>query len=226
MGASETLRTDQGVQPETLVKSKKRVADHGEVFTPSWLVTEMLQQVADETQRIDSRFLEPACGSGNFLTQVLRAKLATASRLYSKNKFEHEHYALLGLMCTYGIELLPDNAEECRDNLLELFQANLSLEANSPLSQAAKRVLDVNIVNGDALTMKTTTGEPIVFAEWGYRGKGKFSRRDFALDVISQMSSFAQEDSLFSNLGRHEIFTPLKNYPPLSIGDLANGITN
>lgn len=216
----------QNTGQESLVKSKKRVADHGEVFTPSWLVTEMLKQVADETQRIDSKFLEPACGSGNFLTQVLKAKLEVANRLYSKNRFELEHFSLLGLMSVYGIELLPDNAAECRTNLLRQFQEALAITGENTLSLAASAVLEANIVNGDALTMKTTSGQPIVFAEWGYLGRGKFNRRDFAFDVISQMSSFAQEDSLFSNLGRHEIFTPLKHYPPLSIGDLADGLTN
>src|SRR5699024_4567634 len=106
---------------ETLVKSKQRVADHGEVFTPDWLVNDMLDLVRDETERIDSRFLEPACGSGNFLVQVLARKLAAVERRYAKTDFDKRHQALHGLMCIYGIELLDDNIAECRANMLEIF---------------------------------------------------------------------------------------------------------
>src|SRR5438270_12081013 len=104
-----------------LVKSKRRVADHGEVFTPEWLVTAMLNLVKEETERIDSRFLEPACGSGNFLVPVLQRKLAAVELKFGKSDFEKRHYALLALMCLYGIELLEDNIEECRANMLDIF---------------------------------------------------------------------------------------------------------
>lgn len=103
----------------SLVKSKQRVADHGEVFTPSWMVEAMLDLVKDETERIDARFLEPACGSGNFIVQILRRKLVAVERKYGKSDFERRHYALLGLMCIYGVELLADNMAECRANMLE-----------------------------------------------------------------------------------------------------------
>ena len=104
--------------PVDLVRSKQRVADHGEVFTPAWMVDAMLDLVQEETERIDARFLEPACGSGNFLVQVLRRKLAAVDRKFGRSEFERRHYALLGLMCIYGIELLADNIVECRANLL------------------------------------------------------------------------------------------------------------
>ena len=102
-----------------LIKSKKRVADYGEVFTPRWMVEAMLNLVKDETERIDSRFLEPACGSGNFLVRVLQSKLGAVELKFGKSDFEKRHYALLALMCIYGIELLADNIAECRANLLE-----------------------------------------------------------------------------------------------------------
>src|ERR1700689_3885743 len=113
-----------------LIKSKDRVADHGEVFTPVWLVAAMLDLVKDETERIDSRFLEPACGNGNFLVQVLRRKLASVELKYGKSDFERRHYALLGLMCIYGIELLADNIAECRANVLEALAECLTLDAS------------------------------------------------------------------------------------------------
>src|ERR1700693_2569494 len=103
------------------VKSKQRVADHGEVFTPAWMVEAMLDLVKAETERIDSRFLEPACGSGNFLVKVLQRKLAAVELKYAKNDFEKRQYALLGLMCIYAIELLADNIAECRSKVLAIF---------------------------------------------------------------------------------------------------------
>src|SRR5215831_7440967 len=105
----------------SLFKSKQRVADHGEVFTPALMVETMLDLVKDESERIDSRFLEPACGSGNFLVPVLKRKLGTVQARYRKSDFEMRHHALLALMSIYGIELLEDNVAECRENLLEVF---------------------------------------------------------------------------------------------------------
>ncbi|HBN50716.1 MAG TPA: restriction endonuclease subunit M, partial [Thalassospira sp.] len=166
---------------QRLIRSRERVADHGEVFTPAWMVEAMLDLVKDESERIDSRFLEPACGSGNFLVHVLQRKLAAVEIKFGKSDFEKRHYALLGLMCIYGIELLADNMIECRANLIEIFADYLKLNPSDNLYRAALVVLSVNLVQGDALTMKTHDGEPISFAEWGYLGKGKFQRRDFRL---------------------------------------------
>jgi len=204
-----------------LIKSKRRVADHGEVFTPQWLVENMLDLVKGETERIDSRFLEPACGSGNFLVPVLQRKLAAVEAKFGTSDFERRHYALLAVMCTYGIELLEDNIAECRANMLDVFADYLNLDEADEFYRAAFYVLSQNLVHGDALTMRTYNDQPITFAEWGYLGKGKFQRRDFRLDVLTQMSSFSQEGSLFAHLGKHEVFTPLKAYPPITARELA-----
>lgn len=203
------------------VKSKQRVADHGEVFTPAWMVEAMLDLVKDETGRIDSRFLEPACGSGNFLVQIFRRKLAAVELKYGRSDFERRHYALLALMSLYGIELLADNIAECRANMLEILAEYLSLDASDDLYRAASYVLSQNLVHGDALKMRTRDGEPILFAEWAYLGKGKFQRRDFRLDILTHSSAFSAEGDLFSQLGRHEIFTPYKTWPPLTVSELA-----
>lgn len=204
-----------------LVKSKQRVADHGEVFTPPWLVEAMLDLVNDESERIDSRFLEPACGSGNFLVQVLRRKLAAVELKYEASPFERTQYALLGLMCIYGIELLADNIAECRANLLELFAQELGLEPADDTYRAAAHVLAVNLVHGDALTLKTHGGQAITFAEWGYVGKGKFQRRDFRFDSLTQAAALSAEGALFASVPKHEIFRPVRTYPRLTIGELA-----
>ncbi len=203
------------------VKSKQRVADHGEVFTPAWMVEAMLDLVKDETERIDSRFLEPACGDGNFLVQILRRKLAAVELKYGKSEFERRHYALLAVMSIYGIELLQDNITDCRANLLEILAEYLNLDETDDLYRAAFHVLSQNLVHGDALKMRTHMDEAITFAEWGYLGKGKFQRRDFRLDALTLSSSFSAQDSLFTNLGKHEIFTPSKTYPPMTISELA-----
>lgn len=205
----------------SLTKSKQRVADHGEVFTPEWMVEAMLDLVKGETERIDSRFLEPACGSGNFLVKILMRKLAAVELKYGKSEFEKRHYSLLGLMCIYGIELLPDNIAECRANLLEIFAAYLNLAPEDDLYRAAFHVLSQNLVHGDALTMRTHDAQAITFAEWGYLGKGKFQRRDFRFDSLTQSAAYSEEGSLFANVGKHEIFTPARTYPPMTAGELA-----
>lgn len=209
-----------------LVRSKQRVADHGEVFTPPWMVEAMLDLVKGETERIDSRFLEPACGSGNFLVQILRRKLAAVELKYGKSDFEKRHYALFALMCIYGVELLPDNIAECRDNLLTIFAEYLRLVEGDDLYQAGRFVLSQNLIHGDALTMQDHNKQPITFPEWGYLGKGKYQRRDFRFDVLTGASAFSAEDSLFAHLGKHELFTPIKDYQAVTLRELAHAAEN
>jgi hypothetical protein len=202
-----------------LTKTKQRIADHGEVFTPDWMVDEMLNLVQAETERIDSRVLEPACGSGNFLVPVLRRKLATVEARYGKSEFEKRHYALLAVMCVYGIELLADNATECRARLVESFKSYVNVDPTDPWAQAAQRVLTVNIVQGDALSMTGTDGAPIVFPEWAYLGRGKYQRRDFQFDTLTQRSSV--QGTLWENLEEHEVFVPTRTFPVMSMSEIA-----
>jgi hypothetical protein len=214
-----TMTTNPELPADSLIRSRARVADHGEVFTPQWMVEDMLNLVKDESERIDSRFLEPACGSGNFLKPVLQRKLATVKARYSKSDFERKHYALFALMCVYGIELLEDNVLECRQNLQTIFDEFIDLGPDSEWSRAAKTVLEVNILQGDALTLLTPVGEPITFPEWGYLGTGKFQRRDFRYDSLTQRSAI--EGSLFELLEEHEVFVPVVSYEPMTVGDIA-----
>lgn len=220
-----SVREDKAVE---LIRSKQRVADHGEVFTPPELVEAMLDLVGDESERIDARFLEPACGSGNFLIPVLQRKLATVISRYGSSDFEKRHHALFALMSVYGIELLADNVVECRENLLEVVGRLVGLEPDDDLFAAARNVLEVNIVHGDALTMmmEDVSPQPITFAEWSYLGKGRFHRRDFRFDSMTLASSFGEEGTLFADLGKHEIFTPTHDYGSLSIAEIARGGAN
>lgn len=215
-------------KPGALIKSKRRVADHGEVFTPPWLVESMLDLVKGETERIDSRFLEPACGSGNFLVPILQRKLAAVELKYGQSEFEKRQYALLALTCLYGIELLADNIAECRADMLDVFAAYLGLDEDDEIYRAASHVLSLNLIHGDAMKMQGAEGEPITVVEWGYLGRGKFQRRDYRLDVLTGMSRFREERSLFAGLGNHEIFQPTASYPPISVRELAaaDGGTN
>jgi len=210
----------------SLIKSRKRVADHGEVFTPAWMVDAMLDLVKDESERIDSRFLEPACGSGNFIVKVLQRKLAAVESKFGKSDFEKQHYAILALMCIYGIELLEDNIFECRANMLEILAEYLNIDKSDDLCRAATYVLSQNLVHGDALSMCNSCNEPITFAEWGYLGRGKFQRRDFRFDVLTGSSAYSQEGTLFAHLGKHEIFTPIKTYSTMSVKELASAWVN
>ena len=208
-------KSDSG---ENLVKSRQRVSDHGEVFTPSWMVEDMLNLVQSETERIDSRFLEPACGSGNFLKNVLTRKLKIVKDKYGKSEFEKRHNSLFALMCIYGIELLKDNVEECRTVLLLQFVNFLQIEKSDVFAQAAEIVLQSNIIQGDALTLTTTEGKPIEFPEWGYLGNGKFQRRDFRYDALTQRAGIS--GTLFEILEEHELFIPTKSYPQMTVEEL------
>jgi hypothetical protein len=129
-------------------------------------------------------------------------------------------------MCAYGIELLADNIAECRANMLEVLADYLNLKETDELYRAASYVLSQNIVHGDALKLRTSDDQPITFAEWGYLGKGKFQRRDFRLDVLTQSAAWSEAGTLFADLGKHEIFAPVKTYPPIKVTDLAAACTD
>ena len=201
-----------------LVRSRQRVADHGEVLTPAWLVEDMLNLLGEESERIDARFLEPACGSGNFLVPVLRRKLATVHLEYANSEFEKKQHALLSLMCIYGIELLADNAAECRTNMLDTLFAYLGNSVGDEWFRAAQVVVEANIVQGDALAMTTSAGKPLTFAEWGYLGKGKFQRRDFQYEALTGRSSIA--GTLFELLEEEDLFKPTKTYAPMTVSEI------
>ena len=203
------------------IKSKERVAEHGEVFTPEWMVVAMLDLVREESERIDSRFLESACGSGYFLVHVLQRKLDAVELKYGKAQIGRRYYALYALMCIYGIEIQWDNIDECRAKMLKIFAERLNLKETDELYQAASYVLSQNLVYGDALKMRTHDGAPITFAEWGYRGRGKFQRRDFRFKSLAQSSAFGSEDLFFAERNNHESLMPTEVYRPMTVHDLA-----
>ena len=169
-------------------KSKQRVADHGEVFTAEREVKAMCDLVKQETERIESRFLEPACGNGNFLAEVLSRKLAVVKSRYGKSPADYEKYSVLAITSIYGVELLQDNAAECRERLFalwdEAYTANNRQAADEQCREAVRFILKKNILCGDALTLRQADGSPIIFAEWSLVTGNQIKRRDFALDEL------------------------------------------
>ena len=167
-------------------KSKRRVADYGEVFTAEREVNAMLDLVKQETERIDSRFLEPACGNGNFIAEILQRKLKVVRDRYRKNSDDYERYAIISITSVYGIDILEDNVEECRKRLFAIFDkeymAICRKKVNDETRNAVKHILVHNILCGDALTLRTTDDEPIVFCEWSTVNGFLLKRRDFRLD--------------------------------------------
>ena len=198
---------------EQQVKSKKRVADHGEVFTAEREVNAMLDLVKNETERIESRFLEPACGNGNFLAEILRRKLAVAKRVYGKSRADYEKWSIIALMNIYGVELLNDNAVECRERLYTIwndaYTAVCKTDTDEECRKVARFILEKNILCGNALSLKKVdangqdTTEPIVFAEWGIVTGRLISRKDYRLDVLLEENpdkeNYSMQMSLFGD---------------------------
>lgn len=176
------------------VKSKQRVTNHGEVFTAEREVNAMLDLVKQETERIDSRFLEPACGDGNFLAEILRRKLAIVKKKYRKSPIDYEKYAVLAATSIYGVDLLQDNVDACRARMFAIwdkeYTAVLKKEVNEDCREAVRFILSRNIVCGNALTLKKVdtdgndTDEPIVFSEWAFVTGYNLQRSDYTFDKL------------------------------------------
>lgn len=199
---------------EKQVKSKKRVSDHGEVFTAEREVKAMCDLVKAETERIDSRFLEPACGEGAFLTEILRRKLAVVKRQYKRSPLDYEKYAVVAITSLYGVDILEDNAEICRQKLFDIwnkeYTANAKKQANDQCRETVRFILRKNILCGDALTLRQADGSPIVFAEWSLVTGNLIKRRDYTLSELLEK----QDNQLaLSETGLAGIPVPIREYP-------------
>lgn len=221
------------------VRTKKRVSDHGEVLTGQREVNAMLDLVKQETERIDSRFLEPACGDGNFLTVVLERKLAVAERRYGKSQLDFERYAVLAVSSIYGIDILPDNVRDCRRRLFETFDASYTrlfkAAGKDECREAVRFILEHNIIWGDALTLRTVDERAryIVFSEWSPVNGSMLKRRDFTFSELLRHEEAMQaplfpgseNDSqlpLFSDRGEHVFIPkPEREYPPVHFMEIA-----
>ena len=217
---------------ERQIKSRERVAERGEVFTAEREVNAMLDLVKQETERIDSRFLEPACGTGNFLVEILRRKLEVVRRQYQKYLSELELQATIALSSIYGIDIMKDNVEECCQRLLDIVCRWYS-EVHPQKEAPSQELFDVwsylihrNILWGDALTLCEPVGEnatiiekrdapPIAFSEWSFI-RDMVMRKDYHLAALMQAQSQSVPD-LFSDLGDEAYLPPkpIKEYKPV-----------
>ena len=182
------------------VKSRERVAEHGEVFTAEREVNAMLDLVKQETEWVDSRFLEPACGDGNFVAEILRRKLEAAKKraIPPKKKkplpLEFEKQSVIAVASIYGVDLLLDNVIACRERLYEIWNAEYvaicKKEVSEDCREAVRFILSRNIVCGNALSLKAVdengndADEPIVFSEWAFVMGTKMQRKDFRFDKL------------------------------------------
>ena len=198
------------------VKSKERVTDFGEVNTSEREVNAMLDLVKQETERLDSRFLEPACGDGNFLIVVLNRKLEILVKKYKKNQYEFERNSVVVVGSIYGVDILADNAQLARDRLfdrfIEVYEKYFKEYCNDNLIKSIKFILDKNIIHGDALTLKQVDSEnPVTFSEWAIINN-KLKRRDFTLVDLIAYAPF-EKGTLFSDMGDEvHIPSPIKDY--------------
>lgn len=217
------------------VKSKQRVTEYAEVLTPDHIVNAMLDLVKQETERIHSRFLEPACGAGNFLIEVLQRKLKVTEKHYSKSQIEYERYAILAVSSIYGIDILEDNAQKCRQRLFEAFDADYTRlfrrKAKKECREAVHYLLKRNIIHGDALSLKTVgdNPQPITFSEWAFVSGNLIKRRDFAFYELlkaaegKEQSLFEMNKILRSDVGETVFIPePVKEYPPIHFLEIAH----
>ncbi len=191
----------------------------------------MLDLVKQETERIDSRFLEPACGTGNFLAEILERKLRVVKERYRKSQFEYELNAIFAVSTLYGIDILEDNVVECRRRLFDLFNQRYTglfkAGVKEECRNSVRYILSRNIIWGDALTLKTVgeNSQPIVFPQWSPINSRMFKRQDFAFHALLpykkeeryQLTLFSEpEQLLISDLGEEAFIpSPVKDYPPI-----------
>lgn len=190
---------------ERQVKSKERVAAHGEVFTAEREVNAMLDLVKQETERIDSRFLEPACGDGNFLVKILERKLDVVKKKYKRSPLDFEKNSILALSSIYGVDILEDNADACRARLFAIwdkaYKSVCKKEIDENARKSAQFILQKNIVCGNALSLKKVDGsgndtdEPIVFSEWAFVMGAKMQRKDYTFDKLLEIASEPEKSS-------------------------------
>ena len=186
------------------IKSKKRVSDFGEVYTNEREVNAMLDLVKDETEKITSTFLEPACGNGNFLVEILRRKLSSVARIYGHDAGEYVVHMLEAVTSIYGVDIQADNVRESRERLMNMCSMEFSGSYGTDLSDGAVRALECimrrNIICGNTLTCLAEEGGPLIFSEWKLAENGMFERRDFLFsDILDNQNVSLNENPIIYN---------------------------
>ena len=202
------------MENKSQIKSKQRVQERGEVFTNEREVKAMCDLVKDETERIESRFLEPACGDGNFLAEIVTRKLAVVSKRYGKSETDWEKYSVLAMSSVYGVDIMPDNAVECRERLVKIWEKAYTLKCKTILSEdcqnAVRFILSRNVLCGDALPLLDDNGNPIVFSEWSLIGSN-MKRRDYTLANLLETQSY-YDLPLFEDVEDVKVPKPVKEF--------------
>ena len=210
------------------IENKQRIEEYGEVFTSESEVNAMLDLVYDETQRIDSRFFEPACGNGNFLIKILERKLDVVSRKYKSSQIEFERYAFQAVASLYGVDILQDNVEECRERLLnyssEGYNEFFKKTAKEQFLPTIKFVLSRNVLWGDALTLKEPGSDnPLIFSEWSFIQGSLVQRADYTLFDLVAYQPF-EKGTLFSDFGDEVIIPdPIRTFKAVHYLEISNG---
>lgn len=197
------------------IKSRDRVTEHGEVFTSEREVNSMLDLVYNETQNIESRFLEPACGDGNFLIKILERKLSVVERKYKKSQSDFEKWSFIAISSLYGIDLLEDNIIDCRNrlynNFKDAYERLYKKKIKYDVLHAIRYVLDHNILIGDALTMKVDDDNYIVFPEWSFVKGNNIRRRNY---IYKELIREENSKEIISVENRTAFIPePIKEYP-------------
>ncbi|MBU1089907.1 SAM-dependent DNA methyltransferase [Patescibacteria group bacterium] len=194
------------------VKSRQRVTDHGEVFTAEREVNAMLDLVKQETENIDSNFLEPACGTGNFLVEVLRRKLQIVEGRYKKNQLEFERYSVIAISSIYGVDILEDNVKNCCERLFKIFDEKYTLlykdKCKEECKDSIRFILNRNILWGDALTLKTVGQniQPIIFSNWSLVRGSMIKRSDYIFAELIPKDN--KNYDLFNEIKDSDLGTP------------------
>ncbi len=211
---------------EKLTKTKDRIRLYAEVNTNNKTVNNILDLVKDETYNIESRFLEPACGDGNFLTEIFSRKLKTLSTRYSKNKTDYEKYSILSVGSIYGIDILKDNVRLAREKLLNnyinQYKKIFTKTYNNLMFNSVEFILSKNIIHGNAVNLKDSLDNNIVFYEWSLINTNFVKIREFEFSELLANQKI-EGPNLFSDLG-DSAFIPksIKEYKPIHYLQLTN----
>ena len=175
------------------IKSKKRVSDHGEVFTAKREVDAMLDLVDDELVKIKSTVLEPACGDGNFLIEILKCKMDTVQRIH-QSRYDYEIYSMLTFSTIYGLDIQKDNVLESRKRLYDWYVSDyehkFKTQPSKQLLKAIKFILQKNIQCADSLSMMNEKNHDLVICEWSLCDDGRMIRKDvFYKDLVKGIES-------------------------------------
>ena len=171
---------------ERQVKSKQRVSDFGEVYTAHRQVTDMLDLIPAEAVGIDTTYLEPACGNGNFIIEILKRKFALIT---AKDPWTYSIFMLRCVASVYGVDIQKDNTMETVDRIVaateKVYEKAFHRLPNTLVTDAVRKIALRNIVWGNTLTGETGDGDPLSFHEWDIREDGSIMSKEYALtDMI------------------------------------------